>query len=233
MAGSQISLWTLSSLIPGCCEISFQCSQILYNRALVQLGMCAFRHGMIKDAHDALVDIQSSGRSKELLAQVGMYTIESCNSLVASSSALSLSHLLCSSLSLSSSPSSFFSHLFPISPSPSSLSLFPPLYSTSPYFSLSSLSPQGLITRHDRSAEQEKLERRRQIPFHMHINLELMECVYLTSAMLIEIPYIAGGWVHLTVTFPDLHYHQSVSTYLVNWCKPWIELAWFPGSPGT
>jgi len=35
----------------------------------VQLGMCAFRHGMIRDAHDALVDIQSSQRSKELLAQ--------------------------------------------------------------------------------------------------------------------------------------------------------------------
>ena len=53
--------------------------------------------------------------------------------------------------------------------------------------------PQGLLARHDRTPEQEKLERRRQIPFHTHINLELMECVYLTSAMLHEIPYMTGG----------------------------------------
>ena len=46
--------------------------QILYNRSLVQLGMCAFRHGMIKDAHDALMDVQSSGHSKELIAQVAL-----------------------------------------------------------------------------------------------------------------------------------------------------------------
>lgn len=54
------------------------------------------------------------------------------------------------------------------------------------------LVAQGLIARHDRTPDQEKIERRRQVPFHMHINLELMECVYLTSAMLMEIPYMAG-----------------------------------------
>jgi len=94
---------------------------ILYNRALVQLGLCAFRHGNIKDAHTALLDIQIQGRAKELLAQ-------------------------------------------------------------------------GLLPRQqERTPEQEKQEKRRLLPFHKHINLELLECVYLVSAMLLEIPDVAAN----------------------------------------
>ena len=44
-------------------------TQILYNRTMVQLGLCGFRHAEIRDAHNALLDIQLGGRSKELLAQ--------------------------------------------------------------------------------------------------------------------------------------------------------------------
>jgi len=36
---------------------------------MVQLGLCAFRKGQMEDAHQALTDIQSGNRARELLAQ--------------------------------------------------------------------------------------------------------------------------------------------------------------------
>lgn len=92
--------------------------QILYNRALVQLGLAAFKQGEIEESHQILSEISNSQRLKELLGQgfIGKY-------------------------------------------------------------------PSQATT-----AEKQKL-----LPFHMHINLELLECVFMTTSLLIEIPALAAA----------------------------------------
>lgn len=37
------------------------------------------------------------------------------------------------------------------------------------------------------------MEKRCQVPFHKHINVDLIECVYLVSSMLLEIPDVASN----------------------------------------
>jgi translation initiation factor 3 subunit C len=112
-------------------------TQILFNRTLVQVGLCAFRQGLVYDAQNTLQEICGSGRQKELLAQGVM------------------------------------------------------------------------IQRfHQVSPEQERIEKQRQLPFHLHINLELLECVYLTCSMLLEIPLLAQ-----TGSSPDVKKRVISKTY--------------------
>jgi len=110
----------LMSHLPDTIHQSDISTQILYNRALVRLGLCAFCNRMVHEAHSALMEIAAGTRLKESLAQA---------------------------------------------------------VSSSRYA--------------DRNPEQERLERRRLVPYHMHINLELVEAVHLVCAMLLELPHLA------------------------------------------
>ncbi|KAK2196419.1 bifunctional Proteasome component (PCI) domain/Eukaryotic translation initiation factor 3 subunit C/Eukaryotic translation initiation factor 3 subunit C [Babesia duncani] len=94
--------------------------QILLNRNLAQLGICAFRLGLIHEAHSYLSDLCSQNRHKELLAQ-GI----------------------------------------------------------------------SMAKNQDKPAEQERAEKRRLLPYHMHISIELIESINNICALLLETANIA------------------------------------------
>lgn len=102
-------------------------TQVLFNRALVQVGLCAFRNGLVADALQSLQEICGGSRLKELLGQ-GAARVDAQQQQQDDSQA-------------------------------------------------------GL--------NEGNLEVPEILPYHMHINLELVECVYLTASMLQEVPYLA------------------------------------------
>ena len=51
------------------------------------------------------------------------------------------------------------------------------------------------------------------MPFHKHINLEMLECVYLVSAMLLEIPYMAAHEFDARRRMISKSYYQQVSIF--------------------
>uniref|UniRef100_A0A383WAN8 Eukaryotic translation initiation factor 3 subunit C n=1 Tax=Tetradesmus obliquus TaxID=3088 RepID=A0A383WAN8_TETOB len=117
-------------------------TQILYNRSMAQLGLAAFRLGLISEAHSCLQELYGSGHIKELLAQ-GM----------------------------------------------------------------------AMGKFQDKTPEQELLEKRRQMPFHMHISLELLESSCLISAMLLEVPAMASSPLSVKKRVISKSFHRILDTY--------------------
>ncbi|OEH75606.1 eukaryotic translation initiation factor 3 subunit C [Cyclospora cayetanensis] len=115
-------------------------TQILYNRNLVQLGLCAFRNGLIQDAHACLSQI--CPKHKELLAQ-GLSNLKNV----------------------------------------------------------------------ERTQEQERAEKRRLLPYHMHISMELIECVHNICAMLLEVPHMAHDAFDPRKRLISKHFRRMLEMY--------------------
>ena len=154
--------------------------QVLYNRTIAQLGLCAFRAGLIFECHQCLMDLYGTGRVKELLAQVRARGWRRARRAAGGPRRRlprpASRPMLClrpgfSCRGLQAAPCCASDLASPPPPTPPTR------------------CPQG-IQQHrfqEKTPEQEAAERRRQVPFHMHINLELLESTYLISAMLLEV----------------------------------------------
>ena len=65
------------------------------------------------------------------------------------------------------------------------------------FFKLKEFLGQGLITKMEKNVQQEWAERKRQMPFHMQIDLQLVIAVSMLSAMLLEVPNLTFHYFNM------------------------------------
>lgn len=117
--------------------------QIIYNRAIVQIGLSAFRLGLFNECNQVLVDVCQSPKLKESLAQ-----------------------------------------------------------GTSNY-----------RTAQEKTLEEEIEEKKRFIPPHLQINLEVIDCVYMTTSMLLEVPNISENRFDISKTVISRNFRKLIEQY--------------------
>jgi hypothetical protein len=126
-------------------------TQILFNRMIVQLGLSAFRLGMVAEAHSCLSEIASGSRGD-------------------------------------------------------------------PSWRFKELLAQEVTSRSDRDKVRAKNEARMLMPFHMRIDLDLIEAVHMTAAMLLEMPAMAAEGLNSAVI--SRTFRRYLDHYERNWHGP-------------
>lgn len=118
-------------------------NQILYNRAIVQIGLCAFRLGLFDECNQILVDVCQSPKLKESLSQ----------------------------------------------------------------------GASNFARQQEKTLEEEIEEKKRYVPPHLHVNLEMLDCVYMTTSMFLEIPNLVQNKTTIGKKVINRNFRKLIEQY--------------------
>ena len=65
----------------------------------------------------------------------------------------------------------------------------------------------------EKTAEFEAEEKKRQMPFHFQINVQLLECIHFITSMLIEVPLISANQFTMNKTTVSRNFRKLVEQY--------------------
>jgi hypothetical protein len=172
-------------------------TQLLYNRSMAQLGLAAFRAGLIPDAQACLNELYGSGHIKELLAQVWACTGKAApvNECCVGTSVPGAARLC---LPGTGSRAAHHRCTQMLTWDVATAALW--RMQKRPEGRCAMLQGMAMNKWQDKTPEQELQEKRRQMPFHMHISLDLLESCALISALLLEVGWLCqaarrqAGW---------------------------------------